>query len=187
MTLSSFLQKMLFINQFSINNGKFELLGQRYIVLDSSDILALQDIDETKMYNTAKEGSRNHLANIVTHAKVYKNIKDESLKNVVELSKRIGKSEEGALRTLKAIFEIYGLGSMEIIDLDNSNKNVLLKINDSTLALTQLKKSKSKNSVCTLTSGILAGIFSYLFNKDVDCIENKCLATGNDSCYFDIG
>lgn len=184
--LSPLLQKLLFINQFSINEGKIEILGSKYIMLDASNILVLQEIDKTKMYEVAKYVSEKSMKNLVEHAQVYKNIKDQTLKDIAELSRKIGKTDEGIIKTLQMIFEIYGLGKLEILDLDNKRKKVRVRIRNSSLALTQLKKSKSKNSVCTLTAGILAGIFTYIFAKNVECIEESCIAKGNESCEFKI-
>jgi len=184
MALSSLLQKLLFVNQFNILDGKIEVLGNRYIMLDASDLLILQDIDKTKTYSTAKNMSKNNLKNLVEHASVYKGIKDQSMKNIAELSKKIGKTDDGVIKTLQSLFEIYGLGKLEILNLDNANKKVLLRIKGSSLALAQLEKGKAKTPVCTLTSGVLAGIFSYIFKKDVDCIEKKCLAKGEEICEF---
>jgi predicted hydrocarbon binding protein len=40
--------------------------------------------------------------------------------------------------------------------------------------------------MCTLTAGVLAGIFSYIFGKEVDCIEKKCKAIDSDYCEFEV-
>jgi len=184
MGLSSLLQRLLFVNQFNVIDGKIEVLGNRYIMLDASDILVLQDIDKTKTYSTAKDMSKNNLKNLVEHASVYKGMKDQSMKNIAELSKKIGKTDDGVIKTLQSLFEIYGLGKLEIMNLDNDKKQVILRIKGSSLGLAQLDKQKSKTTVCTLTSGVLAGIFSYIFKKDVDCVENKCIAKGDEVCEF---
>lgn len=180
--LSPLLQKLLFVNQFNIADGRIDILGNRYIMLNAADIIALQEIDSTKMYKTAKNMSKDNIKSLVEHAAVYKNIKDQSLKNIAELSKKIGKSDEGVIKTLQSLFEVYGLGKLEIMDLDNKNNRALLKIRDSTLG----KVKKSKNAVCTLTAGVLAGIFSYIFKKDVDCVETDCIAKGKESCLFEV-
>lgn len=184
--LSALLQRLLFVNQFNIIDGKIEILGNRYIMLDASDFLVLQEIDTTKMYRIAKDLSKNNLSNMVEHAQVYKGMKDQSLRNIAELSKKIGKSDDGVIKTLQSLFELYGLGKLEIVDLNNEKKKAILRVHQSTLALAQLKKGKSNHVVCTLTSGILAGIFSYIFQKNVDCGENVCLSMGKDFCEFEI-
>ena len=153
-------------------------------MLDANDLLVLQEIDKTKTYKTAKDSSKANLKSLVEHAAVYKGIKDQSLKNIAELSKKIGKTDEGVIKTLQSLFDIYGLGKLEIINLDNEKKKAILRVKDSSIAKAQLKISKSKTPVCALTSGILAGIFSYIFKKDIDCIENKCLAKAEEICEF---
>lgn len=183
--LSPLLQKLLFVNQFGINNGKIEILGGRYIMLNASDLWRLQEIDETKMYALMKDFSKGNIQSLIEHAKVYKGMKDESLKNIADLSKKVGKGDSGVINTLQSLFELYGLGKMNITNLDNKNKTTSIQISESTIALEELKKGKkSKETVCTITEGILAGLFSHIFGKDVDCIEKKCLAKGDDSCIF---
>jgi len=186
MTLSGFLQRLLFVNQFSINEGKVEILGTNYILLDASYILALQDIDKTKMYQTAKYASIENVKNLVEHAEVYKNIKDQSLKNIAELSRKIGKTDEGTIKTLQMIFDIYGLGKMQILDLNNDKKTAIVQIQNSSIAIEQYKKGRTTIPKCTLTAGMLAGLFSFIFGKDVNCNENKCFAKGDEACFFNI-
>lgn len=186
MPLSPLLQKLLFVNQFSIANGKVEILGNRYVMLDASNLLILQEIDKSKMYSSMKSSTKNGLKSLVEHAEVYKGLKDQSLKNIVELSKKIGKSDEGTLKTLQSILDTYGLGQIEINDLNNEKKTAMISVKNSTIALEHKKKDKSKKMVCTLTAGILAGAFSFIFGKSVDCVEKKCLAKGDDNCFFEV-
>jgi len=182
--LSSFLQKLLFVNQFDLKDGKIQILGNRYIMINAESISALQEIDKDEIYNASKKSSTDDLSKLVKHANVYRNMKNTELKSIAELSKKIGKTDDGIMRTLETIFEIYGLGDLNIVKLDNSNKTALLKINDSTIALAQ--KETSKSPVCAITAGILAGIFSFVFGKDVDCVEKKCKASGAAWCEFNI-
>lgn len=182
--LSALLQRLMFVNQFKMSEGKIEVLGIRYAMLNASDLLCLQEIDESKMYASMKGNSKKDLKELINHAKVYKGLKNESIKNIVDLSKKIGKSDEGAVKVIQDLFELYGLGKMKIVHLDNNLKKASIEVVDSTLAFARLKEGKSKKPVCTVISGILAGIFSFLFKKDVDCIEKKCSAQGNSSCFF---
>ncbi|MEM4625355.1 MAG: 4-vinyl reductase [Candidatus Pacearchaeota archaeon] len=182
--LSPFLQKLLFVKQFKINEGEINLLGNRLVMLNASNILVLQEIDKTKMYSVSKSTGESNIKTIIEHAQVYRGLKDQTIREIIELSKRINHSEEGAIKTLQEIFNIYGLGKMIITNLDNKNKEAQTIIQNSSLALEQLKKGKSKKEVCIVTSGILAGTFTYLFNKNVDCIEIKCLAKGDEDCEF---
>jgi predicted hydrocarbon binding protein len=184
--LSPFLQKLLFVNQFGINEGVINILGDRYIMLNAHSVLTLQEIDKTKIYNAAKKSSKSDISGIVEHAEVYKNLKSQELQNIAQLSKKIGKNDDGIIKTLEMIFGVYGLGKLEIIDIDNAKKKAILNLKDSTIALTHLNKAKSKTPVCVLTAGILAGIFSYIFQKDVDCVEKNCSGKGEAFCQFEV-
>ena len=187
--LSSFLQKLLFVNQFSIDKGKICLLGDNLVMLHASAILELQDIDETKLYEIAKKSSLNNLVAFVEHAKVYGKIKNVIIKELIELGQKIGQTDEGTIKTLEDLFNINGLGKLSINNLDNEKKEALISISDSIIALEWLEKNKkeSENAVCTLTAGVLAGMFSYIFGEDVDCVEVSCKAKGDDICGFKIG
>lgn len=183
--LSSLLQKLLFVNQFNIIDGKIEILGDRYIMFNSSSILLLQEMDSTKMYSVMKDLSKGNLKSLIEHAKVYKGMKDDSLKNIVNLSKKMG-DQEGIVKTLQSLFELYGLGKMNITNLDNENKKAVVQVMNSTIALEHMKKSKQKATCCTITSGVIAGIFSHIFKKDVDCVEKSCIAKGDSFCMFNV-
>lgn len=187
--LSPFLQKLLFVNQFGINKGKISMLGDKLIMLHASAILELQDIDESRLYEIAKKSSLNNLVTFVEHAKVYGKIKNVIIKELVQLGQKIGQTDEGTIKTLENLFDINGLGKINISNLDNVKKEVLINISDSTIAIEWLEKNKkkSKNAVCTLTAGVLAGMFSYIFGEDVDCVEVSCKAKGEDFCEFKIG
>ncbi len=77
---------------------------------------------------------------------------------------------------------------MNLQDIDNSKKEALILIKDSTLAEEYMKKKKEKseNAVCALTAGVIAGMFSYIFGKQVDCAEVKCKAKGEGYCLFKV-
>ena len=185
--LSSFLQKLLFVKQFSLGDGNIDILGTRHIMLAADALLGLQETDETKTYDFVKDSVFKNMTEFVEHAKVYKALKDIAMLDVIKLSKKVG-GEEGMLKTLKDLFDVYGLGSLTIVDLNNEKRTAFLKIDDSSLARAHLnhEKKRSKTTVCTITSAVLAGMFSFLFGKPVDCVEGKCIAKGDTYCEFAI-
>ncbi|MCU0642204.1 MAG: 4-vinyl reductase [archaeon] len=188
MSLSPILKKLLFVRQFSIDNGKIDLLGGREIMLNASAILELQDIDETKLYDLGKKSGFKSISGAVEHAKVYKKMKDVFIDEIADLSKKIGQTDEGTIRMLQDIFNVYGLGEMSIQKIDNRGKEALVAVRESTIAQEWVSKYKkhSKSPVCTLTAGVLAGVFSYLMGKQIDCVETQCLAQGKSYCLFKI-
>jgi len=184
--LSPLLKKLLFVRQFSIENGKIEILGNRHIMLGQDALLELQEVDDARLYNLIKDSTLNQLSKFVEHARVYKQLKDVILIDISSLSKKIGAGDQGIIKNLQDIFDIYGLGKMTIASLDNSKKQAVVRIYDSSIAEAYLNKNKKRSSkpTCTITAAVIAGIFSYLFGKRVDAIEEKCKAMGSDYCEF---
>jgi len=188
MVLSPILKKLLFVRQFDIDNGKIKLLGDSEIMLNALAILELQEIDESKLYDIAKRSSFKKMSSFVEHAKVYKKMKDVFMTDAARLGTKIGETDTGVIKTLQELFNVYGLGEMLIQEIDNKQKEALIMIRKGTLAQEWMKKkrTKSKMPVCTLTSGVIAGIFSYIFKKEVDCVEAKCIAQGYGQCMFKV-
>ncbi|MBI3334333.1 hypothetical protein HYZ97_02505 [Candidatus Pacearchaeota archaeon] len=189
MALSGILKKLLFVRQFDIDEGKINLLGNREIMLHASAILELQEMDESKLYDLAKKSGFKNLAGAVEHAQVYSRMKGVFVDEIAALGKKIGETDQGTIKTLQEIFNVYGLGEMVIQEIDNKANQALVAIKDSTIAGEWVRKNKrkSKSAVCTITAGVLAGVFSYIFGKEVDCAEIKCKAQGNSFCLFKIG
>jgi len=188
MTLSPILKKLLFVRQFGIDEGKINLLGDSEIMLNASALLELQEIDSTKLYSLAKKSSFKNLGSFVEHAQVYDKVRDVFIDNIKKLGDKIGETSEGTIKTLQEIFNVYGLGEMYIQDIDNHNKEALVSIKNSTIAEEWVKKYRKHSLMptCTLTSGIIAGMFSYIFQKEVDCMEGKCKSMNSSYCVFKV-
>lgn len=189
MPLSPIIKKLLFVRQFDIDGGKIQLLGDREIMLHASALLELQDIDKTKVYDAAKKSSLKQMSGAVEHAEVYSKMKDVFITEIAALGKKIGETDQGVIKTLQEIFEVYGLGQMTIENLDNAGKKASIIIRDSTIADEWKEKygGKAKAPVCAITAGVIAGMFSYIFGKEVDCAEDKCKAEGSSYCMFNVG
>ena len=183
--LSPLLKKLLFVRQFNMDDGKIEILGNKHIMLSDQAILELQEIDETKFYELMKSSTLKQINDFIDHAKVYKQVKSVILWDVGKMTKKLS-SAEGVVKASQEIFNLYGLGSMQIVKLNNEKKQAVVRIKNSTIAKAYLKKykKKSKKPVCVITAAVLAGIFTYLFQKQVDAAEDSCLAKRNSSCQF---
>jgi len=140
--LSSFLKKLLFARQFYMTNGKIEVLGKKQVMLPSDFILELQRLEPELAYNAVKKVMMN-------------DIKDYAAK--------LGTNSESMLKNIDDIFETFGLGKLEIINLDNKKKTCIVRVHNSPLIVN--KKSEHNFEI---TSAIIAGIFSFLFHKDVN-------------------
>ena len=153
--LSSFLKKLLFARQFFMADGKIEILGKKQVMLPSDVIAAVEGID---------------------HELVYNNVKNTVKKDIEDYAKKLGSSEEGILKNIGDIFGTFGLGRLEIVDLDNKKKSCIIRVHNSPLM--EIKNSKSTSS--TMTPAIISGVFSFLFDKEVDAKQTNPSARGFD-------
>ncbi len=157
-------------------------------MLSASALVELQEIDSSKLYDLAKKSSFKNLGSFVQHAQVYGKVRDIFIDSIAKLGRKIGETDQGTIKTLQDIFNVYGLGELRIQEIDNHYKQALIAIKSSTIAEEWAKrhKEKSKTPVCAITAGIIAGMFSYIFEKEVDCVEAKCESQGNSFCSFKV-
>lgn len=162
--LSAFLKRLLFARQFFIINGKIEVLGVKQIMMPSDIVLNLQNLDEKKTYEIIKKGT---------------------IENIKLLARKLGASGEGLLKDIKDIYETFGIGAIEIVDLEQKKKRAIVRIRESPIAMSYIEESKkSKKVVCKYIEAVLAGTFTFLFSANVEAEEKNCLAQGKDFCEF---
>ena len=180
--ISDFVKRLIFARQFSLIDGKIEILGQKHIMLSNDAVLELQNIDQSKIYSIIKTSTLKNLE--LMHGKAYKALKEVSFADISEFGKKLGSSLGGVLKNIEEIYQVYGLGKLQVVDLDNDKKQAVIRVYESPIAQASLKQGRSKTNTCTINAAVLAGMFSYLFNKKIDCIETRCLAKGNSFCEF---
>jgi predicted hydrocarbon binding protein len=163
--LNDFIKRLLMMRQFSIENGKIELLKDSQLLVNSDLITQLGLIDPEKFYKLVKE-----------------NVKEKT----ISYTKVMGSTPSMiSVESLKSLFESLGIGSLQIQDINKTEKRALIKITNSAIALSHIeKKIKSKEPVCNYVSGVLAGAFSAIFEKDVNCKELNCMVLGSKQCEF---
>jgi len=152
--ISPFLKKLLFARQFSIMDGNIEILGKKQVLLPGDVIYLLEKNNPKFVYTLVKNAIKN---------------------DIRDYSRKLGSSDEGMLNILHDIYETFGLGNLQIIDLDNKKRRCILRVHNSPL----MEIRNGKNSVL-LTPAILSGMFSFLFGKDVDAKKIKSRLTGLD-------
>jgi hypothetical protein len=161
--VSPFLKKLMFARQFDIDEGRIMVLGEQQIMLPANLLLELQEIDPKRTYEFTKKQT----AMLIEH---YFN--------------KIGGSFIRSDAVVCDIFNNFGLGKMEI--LESTDAITIIKITDSTIAKDYVKKNNefTDKVVCHVTSGVLAGMFSYLKKKDLNSEEKECHAKRDASCKF---
>ncbi len=140
--LSSFLKKLLFARQFFMIDGKIEVLGKKQVMLPSDVMSALDGLNTEESYF---------------------NVKSAVKKDIGDYAKKLGSGEEGILKNIDDIFGTFGLGKLEMVDINLKKKACILRLHNS-----PLKSMNGKTAEFHMTDAILSGVFSFLFKKDVD-------------------
>lgn len=152
--LSSFLKKLLFARQFFMIDGKIEVLGKKQVMLPSEVMSALDTLQSKEAYDDVKNAVK---------------------KDVEDYAKKLGSSEEGILKNIDDIFGTFGLGKLEMIDINFKKKTCILRLHSS-----PLKQTNGKNSEFNIIGATLSGVFSFLFRKDVEAKRTNPIAKGSD-------
>jgi predicted hydrocarbon binding protein len=159
--LSAFIKKLLFASEFMLDEGRVEMLGERQVMVPVTLLTRLQDISPEKAYKIGNEIMK-HETDVVT--------------------KRIGNSKAEMLTAMKEFFETLGLGSLEVADIDMLKKRAIIRIHDSPIALSHAIFKKKDN--CRITAGMLAGMFTSIFDAEATADEKFCVISGNAYCEF---
>ncbi len=125
-----------------MTEGKIEVLGKKQVMLPSDFILELQRLEPELAYNAVKKVMMNDIKDYAT---------------------KLGTNGESMLKNIDDIFETFGLGRLEIINLDNKRKTCIARVHNSPL----IDKKKGHHNF-EITGAVLSGIFSFLFHKDVN-------------------
>ncbi len=91
-------------------------------------------------------------------SKSYGAVKKGVQKSLESYGNRIGSNSEGLLKISGDIFALFGIGNIEIVSLDNAKCGALVRV-----------VSPPKEGGRELVAAALAGTFSFVFKKDVNC------------------
>ena len=159
--LSQFVKKLMFARQFSMEDGKIEMLGSREVMLPVNFVASF----DKSIYAQAKKASVGMLQ---------------------KLAKKLGLKGPTLMNTAIQIYDSYGLGKM-IIKTMNGSKSALVEVKESPIvAELRMRGEKPKAPACFLTAGVLAGTMSVILSKDMDAKEIRCAAKGDGVCQFEV-
>lgn len=119
------------------------------------------------VYNSGREYAQN----------VQSNIKRSIIKLIAKISK------EMIARKMLDVFSSWGYGKAEFLELDAKRPYAKLKVTNSANALGY---ENSKKPVCHFIRGIFAGAGTIIMEKEMHCLETKCVAKGDPYCEFEV-
>lgn len=117
------------------------------------------------------------------HRQIYCIIKKNTREKLLQqFTQNFGLDKEKELTLVKDFFTASGWGNLQIIDMDIQSKRAIVITETSPFA--EELKGKTKLPADTLLRGALAGMFSKIFEDDIDCVEIECEAKGSERCKF---
>ncbi len=161
--LSPFLKKLLFARQFSHNEGKFEVLGQRNLMLDPNFIVEVQASSNKDNYTFARK---------------------TAIKAMEHYNKLLAIKTDPSYSNLIQLIETFGFGDTSILKFDKTS--AIINVKNSVIAEEHLKQKKGGKMTCDFLAGFFAGVFSFLTGKNAEAQEVKCLAKRQGTCQFEI-
>jgi len=79
----------------------------------------------------------------------------------------------------------YGFGLIDVEKDELPEGYAFVSLENSSIALAFKEfRGESTKPVCIYVSGFLAGLASAVYGEEIDCIEEKCLVTGEEKCVF---
>ena len=126
-------------------NGNIEVLGRKQIMLPSDIIFVLEKINQKKAYDSVRRAMKSDLG---------------------FYARKLGSNGEGMLKNIDDIFETFGLGKLEIMNLDNKSKKCIVRVHHPPMMNGRLDSSM-------ILPAVVAGTFSFLFSKDVHAIQTS--------------
>ncbi len=163
--LNNYYDKFIFTGQVKFNNSNFHLIDLPFTIFPVqlfSDFLFSASSEQAKeIYYSVKKSTKN----FVPLLKAKPNYSGISLVNFVN-----------------QFFSNSGFGEIRVLQFDEKKSRAIILVSSSPFAL--MLKNKSKKPIDHIMRGILAGTFSYALEKDLDCVETKCVSMNSSECEF---
>jgi len=164
--LNRFYDKFIFANALKYRQGKFSLANLPFLICPAELLIGLLETNdlefEKRLYYAVRKSAANHL--------------------IPAFGTGFGFHGEKLLNFLERYFVASGWGLIKNVDLDFKAKKAIVKVSNNPVS-TKLH-AKAKAPADHILRGLLAGIFSRVFDEAVECVETHCMALGEADCEF---
>lgn len=164
MLLNSFLDKFIFTNALRYTHYNFYLLNVGFALIPIDVLVGLARVSDMSANRALYSAVKQHVSGSLVQ------------------SFNLGLSLERSLLFLEEFFTASGFGLVKQVDVDHSNKRAIVVVDENPVA--RALQGQSAKPVDHIMRGVFAGVFSHLFQTNVDCVEHECLACGNQRCEF---
>ena len=163
--LNQFFDKYIFTNTLKYTHNNFYLVNVPFVISPVDIFLSILKSPDLEF-----------------HKKMYLAIKEDTKSNFIKRFSELGITQEKELDFVRAFFIASGWGMIQIIDHDKESKRAIIVLDNSPFAAAL--NGKTDVPVDTFIKGVLAGLFSQIYDADIDCVESECFALGAKNCKF---
>jgi len=163
--LNQFFDKYIFTNTLKYTHNNFYLVNVPFVISPVDIFLSILKSSDAML-----------------HKKIYLAIKEDTQSSFLKRFAELGITQEKEIDFVRAFFIASGWGAIQIIDHDKESKRAIVVLDNSPFATKLI--GKVDLPVDTFLKGVLAGLFSKIYDADIDCIEVECVALGAKSCKF---
>lgn len=163
--LNSFFDKYIFTSTLKYSHNNFFLVDVPFVISPTSILLNLAS-------NPSPDFQKS----------VYVSVKSSSKDYFLQKISGLGVEKEKQLKFVEEFFVASGWGMIQIVDLSVDAKRAIVVLDNSPFA-SELK-GKAQIPVDVILRGVLAGLFSKIFNENIDCVEVECAALNSEHCKF---
>jgi len=112
---------------------------------------------------------------------IYYSTKETGMKWLEDMIPRYNMDMLQLIKWGNEILSLSGWGILELKDINKDSKIALFSLKDATIAL---KYGKSDHAVDHLLRGYVASFACKVFGCDMDAVEHKCIAKGDETCEY---
>jgi len=163
--LNSFFDKYIFTGTLKYTHSNFFLVDVPFVIAPTNILIGLSSDDNSefqkKIYSEVKKGTADYF-----------------LQKIVEL----GIDNQRQLKFVQDFFIGSGWGNIQVIDLNYDSKRAIVVVENSPFSFSL--KGKTKVECDVFIRGVFAGLFSKIFNTDIDCVEVECFVLNAERCKF---
>ena len=173
----SFFIKLLKSGQLRIENGNFMFLNEFFVLIPVKSFLKLREMILKEMGTKGNDILKKMGRYQVSHA-------------VKRYSKTIGFEKLDIVKMTDFgvnVMNLMGQGNYKFLSFDEKNfKIIVVSKNIPTAKEYLLIYGKSREPIDSFICGIWEEAFARVLNKEMICVETKCIAKGDRICQFEI-
>lgn len=164
--LNNFFDKFIFTSTLKYTHNNFYLLDIPFLIAPIETLAGLCEVQDMEF-----------------HKKIYESVKKNTAQNLMkEFGTNFGGDKKKQTELVSQFFTASGWGELQSVDLQPETKRAIIVLNSSPFAAKL--KGKTQLSADIFLRGTLAGLFSNVFEENIDCVEVECIALNFERCKF---